>query len=326
MRAGRLVSLLLLLQNKGRMTAEELAAELEVSVRTVYRDVEALGSAGVPIYGEPGHAGGYQLVAGYRTRLTGLTGPEAEALFLTGLPAAAAELGLGAELAATQLKLSAALPPEQRVRAERMRQRFHLDAPGWYRQAEPVPLLTIAADAVWEQRPLRILYRRWTEPREVKRTVSPLGLVLKGGRWYLVAAPAGSASAQAYRVANLLDAAILGGTFDRPEGFDLATYWAGYVQEWEDRRWRGTAEIAVSPTTLRRLPDWLDEKVVAAVQASKSEPDADGWVTATIPIENDEHAAADLMRLGGVRVIWPLSLRDLMRQRALEIAALHTSL
>jgi predicted DNA-binding transcriptional regulator YafY len=324
MRAGRLINLLLLLQNRGRMTAEELAAELEVSVRTVYRDVEALGSAGVPIYGEPGHAGGYQLVAGYRTRLTGLTGPEAEALFLTGLPAAAAELGLGAELAATQLKLSAALPPEQRVRAERMRQRFHLDAPGWYRQAEPVPLLTVAADAVWEQRPLRIRYRRWTEPREIRRTVSPLGLVLKGGRWYLVAAPDGRISAQAYRVANLLDAVILTGTFDRPEGFDLATYWAGYLREWEAQRWQGTATVAFSPTTLRRLPDWLDEKVVAAVEATGSQPDTDGWITATIPIEGDEHAAADLMRLGGIRVISPPSLRSLICRRALEIADLHS--
>jgi predicted DNA-binding transcriptional regulator YafY len=170
MRASRLVSLLLLLQNRGRMTADQLAEELEVSVRTIYRDVEALIAAGIPLYGEAGHAGGYRLVEGYRTRLTGLTGPEAEALFLTGLPAAAAELGLGAELAATQLKLSAALPAEQRTRAERMRQRFHLDAPSWYRSSEPVPLLTVAADAVWEQRKLHIEYYRWTEPREVTRT------------------------------------------------------------------------------------------------------------------------------------------------------------
>src|SRR5689334_17551198 len=121
MRASRLVSLLLLLQNRGRMTAEELAEELEVSVRTIYRDVEALMAAGIPLYGAAGHEGGYRLVEGYRTRLTGLTGPEAEALFLTGLPAAAAELGLGAELAASQLKLSAALPAEHRARADRMR-------------------------------------------------------------------------------------------------------------------------------------------------------------------------------------------------------------
>ena len=321
MRASRLVSLLLLLQNRGRMTADQLSAELEVSVRTVYRDVEALMAAGIPLYGEAGHAGGYRLVEGYRTRLTGLTGPEADALFLTGLPAAAAELGLGAELAATQLKLSAALPTEHRLRADRMRQRFHLDAPSWYRGSEPVPLLTVVADAVWEQRKVHIEYYRWSEPREVARTVCPLGLVLKAGRWYLIAAGTPSARPSAYRVGNLRSATLSEESFDRPESFDLAAHWQSYVEEFDARRWQGEAVVRFSPAAVERVADHADEKVAAAVAAGQT--DETGWVTARVPIESHWHASNELLRLGPVEVVSPPELRELMRSRALEIAALH---
>ena len=161
MRASRLVSILLLLQTRGRLTAPQLAAELEVSVRTIYRDVESLSEAGVPIYGDAGPAGGYQLLGGYRTRLTGLTGAEAEALQFAGMPAAAAELGLGTVLATAQLKLDAALPPELRERSARIAERFFLDAPGWYHDGDSSPHLDAIADAVWNQRRIEVRYRRW---------------------------------------------------------------------------------------------------------------------------------------------------------------------
>ncbi|HEU4426808.1 MAG TPA: HTH domain-containing protein, partial [Pilimelia sp.] len=182
MRADRLLSIVLLLQSRGRQTAGQLAAELEVSVRTIYRDVLALGSAGIPVYGD---STGYRLVDGYETRLTGLSADEARGLVLAGLPGAAADLGLAEAVTAAQLKLTAALPEALRERAARMRQRFHLDAPGWYHDGDNCDHLAAVADAVWRQHVIAVRYESWS--RVVERRLEPYGLVLKAGKWYLVA-------------------------------------------------------------------------------------------------------------------------------------------
>ena len=193
MRASRLVTLLLLLQTRGRMTAAELARELEVSERTVHRDVEALSEAGVPVYAERGPHGGVQLVEGYRTRLTGMTADEAEALFLSGLPGPAAELGLGTVMTAAQLKVMAALPGELRARASRLVERFFLDAAGWFHGSEPVPHLSTLAEAVWESRrvtidlPARRL-SAWSA------CSSRWAWFSRPGTWYVVAANRGAAA------------------------------------------------------------------------------------------------------------------------------------
>ena len=227
MRASRLVSILLLLQTTGRRTAGQLAAELEVSVRTIYRDMESLHAAGIPLYGDAGHRGGYQLLDGYRTRLTGLSADEANALFLSGLPGPAAELGLGAVLAAAQLKVRAALPPDLAARAGRVQARFHLDAPGWYAEADDVPLLPAVASALWRGRVLQVRYRRWKAPTDVDRRLEPYGLVLKAGRWYLVAGP----RPRTYRVDQILALHERDEECAIPAGFSLAAYWQSYTAE-----------------------------------------------------------------------------------------------
>jgi predicted DNA-binding transcriptional regulator YafY len=306
-RASRLLSILLLLQTRGRLTARELADELEVSVRTVYRDVEALSAAGVPVYADRGASGGYQLIEGYRTQLTGLTAGEAEALFLSGLPSHAAQLGLGTVLAAAQLKLKAALPPELRDRAERLRERFHLDAPGWFREPAPPVHLETVANAVWHQRALRIGYERW-DASAVDRTIEPLGLVLKGTNWYVVAR--GGSRINAYRVDRIHAVEVLDDTFERPPGFDLAGFWAEWARRLEATLYRGTAVVRLSPRAVELLG--LSGPVATrALKESAAEPDAEGWVRVTLPIESIEHATRDLLRYGAdAEILKPAELRD----------------
>src|SRR3954452_23063824 len=185
MRSSRLVSILMLLQARQQLTARELAEELEVSQRTVYRDLDALAAAGVPVYAEQGRAGGYRLVDGYRTRLTGLTDDEALSLFVVGLPEPAAALGLSAQAASVERKLLAALGPSQRVRAGALRDRFRLDVSAWRHPPEEPAHLGALPRAVLDDREVAVVYRRWEAPREVERTLRPYGLVRKGSVWYL---------------------------------------------------------------------------------------------------------------------------------------------
>ncbi|GAA2693176.1 WYL domain-containing protein [Streptomyces lunalinharesii] len=307
MRASRLVSILLLLQSRERMTAHDLAAHLGVSERTVYRDVEALSAAGVPIYGEAGREGGYRLVDGYRTRLTGLTTAEAESLFLTGLPSVATDLGLGRAAAEARLKLTAALPAGLSERAVRWQDRFHLDALGWYQEADPIPHLMAVAAAVWRQHRVRLRYLRWERPHEVTRTVDPHGLVLKGGQWYLVARRADAF--RVYRVSRILDLRLLDEGFDRGASFDLAAYWRAHLDAFDARRHGGHAVLRLSPTAMEQLPYLAEPAVVHAAHASaRAEPD--GWIRVTIPVESEGQAVRDILPLGpDAEVLSPATLR-----------------
>lgn len=306
MRASRLVSLLLLLQSRGGLTAAELARELEVSVRTIHRDVEELSAAGVPIFAERGPHGGIRLVDGYRTRLTGMTADEAEALFLAGLPGPAAQLGLGTVVAAAQLKVMAALPPELRSRASRLVERFHLDASGWFQADEAVPHLPTLASAVWEGRTVSVTYRRG--PDDVVRTVAPLGLVLKGGVWYAIGLVDGQI--RTYRASRIVAADLLDGRVERPAGFDLAAYWAESSVAYERDSPSVEVRMRLPQDRMSRLCDVIGDRAMESAERL-DEPDEDGWVRLRVRLPWPDEVPRLLLGVGsGVEVLGPPEIRD----------------
>ncbi|WP_432831139.1 helix-turn-helix transcriptional regulator [Dactylosporangium sp. CA-092794] len=322
MRASRLLSTLLLLQTRGRLTAQQIADELEVSVRTVYRDIEALSASGVPVYADRGPAGGFQLVDGYRTSLTGLTTDEAAALFLAGSGATAGDLGLGPTLEAARLKLLAALPAEQRTTAGRIQERVHVDAPGWFRDPEAPPHLDAVASALWEQVRIHVRYRKW-DGTSVERTLEPLGLVLKGTAWYLVAR--GRTRINGYRISRIDGLTASDERFERPEDFDLRRYWLGFAERLQETLYRGgSATVRVGPRAARLW--WMLGPVAERALRETGTPDGDdGWLRAVLPIESFEHARVDLGRFGpDVEVVDPPELRALMRATAEDTLRRYT--
>jgi predicted DNA-binding transcriptional regulator YafY len=319
MRASRLLSLLMLLQSRGRVSAQVLAEALQVSVRTIHRDVDELSASGVPIWADRGRLGGFQLQPGWRTRVDGLTAPEAQAMFLGGLPGPAAELGLGEAMASAQLKLLAALPDGWREDARRVSARFHLDPIDWYRGPSATDHLPAIAQAVWSERRVAMRYESWKG--EVSRRVDPLGLVLKAGIWYL-AAQVGT-GVRTYRLSNILALAVTDETFARPAGFDLAAWWLASTKRFEKELAVDTAQLRVSPAGLKALRD-LGEALAQAAGASASELDEAGWRRVTIPIESIPHAAAQVLRLGAqAEVLEPAALRRELLERVEAVAALY---
>ncbi len=314
MRASRLLTMLMMLQAQGRVTAQALAEACEVSIRTVYRDIDALSAAGVPVYSDRGSAGGYRLLDGYRTRLNGLSVQEAEALFLSGLAGPAAALGLDAAMAAGQLKLTAALPAELRCTAERMRSRFHLDAPGWFNSPEEPQHLQRIARAVWEERLIEMRYRSWTA--EKQRRVGPLGLVLKSGAWYLIGAV--GQDARTYRIARILELEVLDEGFERPVDFDLAAHWREGLQRVESQLHQSHAQVRLTPLGFRMLEPLVSSYARAAMEVG--EPDAEGRRVVVLPVGSVWQACSELLRFGTeAEVLGPPELRLRMGEIAASL-------
>ncbi|MER6247616.1 helix-turn-helix transcriptional regulator [Streptomyces griseorubiginosus] len=323
MRAARLIKMVLLLQSRPSMTAAELAEELEVSERTVTRDAQALSEAGVPVYAERGRAGGYRLIGGYRTRLTGLHRGEAEALFLSGLPGALREMGLEDAASAARLKVSAALLPSLRDASRSAAQRFHLDAPTWWSEPKTPELLPAVADAVWDDRRVVARYRKGEA--EVERELEPYGLVLKAGVWYLCArVPEASGAFRVYRIDRFTAVAPDGDRFDRDEDFDLPGFWEERAAQFARAILRAEVLVRLSPDGVRVLPHVLDRLSVQEALAEAAAPDAEGWVTVTVPVESEEVAHSQLAGLGPeVEVLAPESLRARFAADARRLGRLY---
>jgi predicted DNA-binding transcriptional regulator YafY len=320
MRAERLVALLFTLCRRRSATIAELASTLDVSERTMHRDIAALREAGVPLWTEPGRHGGVRLVDGWRTHLDGLTSREAATIFAMGVPRALAELGLGTAMSAAHAKLQATLPPALREQAQAMAQRVHLDAPTWFRRAEDTEHLAAVAKAVWEQRRVEIAYVRGG--RVVRRTLQPLGIVLKAGVWYLVSDV--DADIRTYRVARIDTLRETDERFERPPDFDLVSWWETSSARFEQSLRTVPVRIRLSPMGVRALPAVLDEAAVTALEQA-GPPDKDGWTTVTVGLESPTIAAGQLIGLGDeVEVLAPAEVREAFVELVRRMAKRHS--
>jgi predicted DNA-binding transcriptional regulator YafY len=318
MRADRLLSIMLLLQVHRRVTARELANRLEVSPRTIHRDMEALGMAGVPVVAERGTNGGWSLMEEYRTNLTGLNKDEAQALFLIQPSRLLADLGLGKAADAASIKLLAALPAAHRPDAEYARQRIHVDLSGWHRADESLACLPIIQQAVWQGRRLRFMYERGPHCEAVERVVDALGLVAKGSAWYLVAAAEGAP--RSYRVARVTKATLLDEACERPKNFDLAAYWEASTASFKANLPRYQARLRVAPEVLPRLGF---AGRFARVEHT-GEPQADGWAEVQVRFDVEEMAVEYALSFGPmVEVIAPAALRDKVIEMARRVIAFY---
>lgn len=319
MRADRLLSIMLNLQVHRRLTARELARKLEVCERTIHRDMEALSTAGVPVVAERGTNGGWMLMEGYRTNLTGLNEAETQTLFLLKPSQLLADLGLNKASEAALIKLLAALPALSRHSAEYARQRIHVDVTGWNRASESVPHLHALQEAVWHERKILFTYGQSAECM-VERLVDPLGLVAKGSVWYLVAAV--EDEIRSYRVSKIQDVNVLDQPCIRPHDFDLAAHWEQSSQKFKANLPRYQATARVHPSIFPRLR--------YAGRFAHVEPmgrtDDDGWMHVSLRFDVEEMACEYALSFGAqLEVLEPLALREKVVQMASSVVDFYAS-
>jgi predicted DNA-binding transcriptional regulator YafY len=304
MRAGRLLTIMLLLQVHRRMTARDLAARLEVSERTILRDMDALAAAGVPVYAQRGAGGGWILPDEYGAPVAALSEAEVQALFSAQPLRLLSDLGLGNAARDAALKVLAAIPAASRTDASRVLERIHIDVPSWRRESEPVPLLPLLQQALWSDRRIAMTYRRG-DGSIVEREVDPLGLVAKGHLWYLVAASGGDL--RTYRVRRVESVTLLDDPVVRPPDFNLASWWSEASARFLSSLPRFPVSLLAQPAVLREL-----ERPGGYVQVQQvGDPDSDGRVRLDLLFETEDDACGYLLSFGDrVEVISPAALRE----------------
>jgi predicted DNA-binding transcriptional regulator YafY len=303
------------------MTAQELAEELEVSLRTIYRDLEALHAAGVPVLADRGPGGGCMLPEQYRADLTRLTESEVRGLFLSMVPGPLADLGLGKAVEAAMLKLAAELPDTQKRDVERVRGRIHVDTAHWFRVEEPTPFLKTIEEALWQERTLLLTYRR-ADGMRTRRFFNPYGLVAKAGVWYVVGTHKGSL--YTYRVSRIREAELTHEHFKRPEGFNLADYWQTWSEEFERSIPKFPVKMRVRGDYVPTLPNIFGEGVNALIERAGA-PDERGRLTLTLTFESFDSALLHLLGMGtGAEIVEPVALRRAVLEMASRVVDMYT--
>ncbi|MBB6669577.1 helix-turn-helix transcriptional regulator [Cohnella nanjingensis] len=329
MRADRLIHILNELQSRGRATARELSDKLEVSERTIHRDMEALAASGIPVYAERGSRGGWVLQEGYRSQLTGLTAAEIRALLLLQSSSAVADLDLPGDTAVALRKLASALPPTARDEAEFARRHLHVDGAGWRAPSEPARFLTVVQQAVWEQRKLRIRYAATGHEPRPDRIVAPWGLVAKRQTWYFVArietaddgtnpAPTAADDLRTFRVSRIEEAHLLEDRFAVPPDFDLAAWWSLSTERFKAALPVYLARVRVRDEALDRL------RREPYVHIKTTRLSGSGWVEVDADFHTEDSARTLLLGYGAsVSVLFPETLRCSLIGEAKALLALY---
>jgi predicted DNA-binding transcriptional regulator YafY len=313
--------MLMLLQTRGRLTARQLAVELEVSERTIYRDIIALNAAGVPIYTEGGPGGGISLIEGYQTDLTGLRPEEALALSMLSIPKPLVHLGVGGDLKAALLKLFAAIPASVREKQAQAQHRLYLDEAWWFQSEEPTPHLQTIQRAIWQDRLLQITYRGDFNATS-EQVVAPYGLVAKASVWYLVFSRDGRV--RGMRASRIISAEMLAQSFERPADFNLAAFWEKWCADFEKDRPFYVVQALVSPALAERLPRLLRKNQPDILNLPPAAVKREGRQAMTLTFENFETARTRILGFGGaIEVLEPPALRASVADFAEQIRAMY---